>query len=175
MAAFILERRYFIDGIKEKKLIFTVTTFLITAILVGMDQLLKWIATTYLAPVEAVTVIPGVLELRFLLNDGAAFSSFGGKQTFLILFTSFALLAIAGYLFIKRPSKMEYSAWVLVLSGGIGNLIDRVTNNVVVDYINFLFVNFAVFNFADILICFGIGLLVLHVIMDEVSTGKKED
>lgn len=155
-------------------LTFTAITFLIVAALVAIDQVIKWYATVYLAPIGAVTVIPGILEFRFLLNDGAAFSSFGGKQTFLILFTSIALLAIIAYLFIKRPCKTEYMAWVLVLSGGIGNLIDRILSNVVVDYINFLFVNFAVFNFADILICLGIGLLVLHVILDEISARKSK-
>lgn len=155
-------------------LTFTAITFFIVAALVVIDQLIKWWATVYLAPIGAVTVIPGILEFRFLLNDGAAFSSFGGKQTFLILFTSVALLAIVAYLIIKRPCRTEYIAWVLVLSGGIGNLIDRILNNVVVDYINFLFVNFAVFNFADILICCGIGLLVLHVILDEISARKNK-
>ena len=151
---------------------FTVITIFIVAILVGLDQLIKWCATVYLAPIGAVTVIPGILEFRFLLNDGAAFSSFGGKQMFLILFTGIALIAVAVYLLKKRPSKVEYVAWVLVLSGGIGNLIDRVANRVVVDYINFLFVNFAVFNFADILICVGIALLVLNVILEECLAKK---
>ena len=53
-----------------------------------------------------------------------------------------------------------------MLGGGIGNLIDRVLNGVVVDYINVLFMNFAVFNFADICVCCGVGLLILSILLD---------
>ena len=57
---------------------------------------------------------------------------------------------------------------------GIGNLVDRVMNGEVVDYINLLFMNFAVFNFADILVCTGIGLLLLGLVLDEVSARRKK-
>ena len=84
------------------------------------------------------------------------------------------MLAIAAYLLIKRPArKLEYWAWVLVLAGGIGNWIDRVFNHQVVDYINFLFIRFAIFNLADVLVCTGIGLLVLNLILEELAAKKK--
>ena len=60
-----------------------------------------------------------------------------------------------------RQEPLERVAWTLVLGGGIGNLIDRVATGVVVDYINVLFVNFAIFNFADICVCVGVGLLMV--------------
>ena len=60
------------------------------------------------------------------------------------------------------------AALVLVLGGGIGNLIDRVLNGEVVDYINLLFMRFAVFNFADICVCVGVALWVLVIFLDEV-------
>ncbi len=154
------------------------TTVLITAavvaLLVILDQAVKLWATAVLAPVGAMPLIPGVMELRYYLNDGAAFSSFSGQQIFLIAFTSVAMLAIAAYLLIKRPArKLEYWAWVLVLAGGIGNWIDRVFNHQVVDYINFLFIRFAIFNLADVLVCTGIGLLVLNLILEELAAKKK--
>ena len=69
------------------------------------------------------------------------------------------------------------AALVLVLGGGIGNLIDRVLNGEVVDYINLLFMRFAVFNFADICVCVGVALWVLVIFLDEVhadDTASKE-
>ena len=149
-------------------------TAAVVALLVILDQAIKLWATAVLAPVGAMPLIPGVVELRYYLNDGAAFSSFSGQQLFLIVFTSVAMVAIAAYLLIKRPArKLEYWAWVLVLAGVIGNWIDRVFNHQVVDYINFLFIRFAIFNLADVLVCTGIGLLVLNLILEELAAKKK--
>ena len=64
------------------------------------------------------------------------------------------------------------AAWTLVLGGGVGNLIDRVLNGVVVDYINVLFMRFAIFNFADICVCVGVGLLMLAVLLDSFKKDK---
>ena len=115
------------------------------AALIGIDQLIKLWAVQVLQPVGAMPFIPHVVELRFVLNPGMAFSLLSGKQLFLIIATSAALLA-----------------------GGIGNLIDRVLNGEVVDYINLLFMRFAVFNFADICVCVGVALWVLVIFLDEV-------
>lgn len=148
-------------------------TLAATALLVVIDQGIKLWATASLAPVGSMPLIPGVVELRYFLNDGAAFSILGGRQGFLIGFTGIALAAILLYLLFKKPARtLEYLAWVLVLGGGVGNLIDRVLNQEVVDYINLLFMNFAVFNFADILVCTGIGLLCLSLIWEEVRAHK---
>ena len=139
-----------------------------------LDQIIKLWATAVLAPAGTMPLIPGVVELRYYLNDGAAFSSFSGQQLFLIVFTSLAMLAIVAYLLIKRPArKLECWAWALVLAGGLGNWIDRVFNHQVVDYINLLFVRFAIFNLADVLVCTGIGLLILNLILEELAAKKK--
>ena len=148
-------------------------TLLIAALLIAVDQGIKYWATLVLAPVGAMPLIPKVVELRYVLNDGAAFSMLGGKQGFLIAFTGLALAALLIYLLKKRPTgKLEYIAWVMIFAGGIGNLIDRVVNQVVVDYINLLFMKFAVFNFADILVCVGMALLVLDIFLDEAKKSK---
>ena len=73
--------------------------------------------------------------------------------------TSVALLLVAYALFFRSRGKyLQQAALILVLGGGIGNLIDRVLNGEVVDYINLLFMRFAVFNFADICVCVGVAL-----------------
>lgn len=154
-------------------MVYTMITILVPALLVIIDQAIKAWATARLLPAGSMPLIPGVVELRYLLNNGAAFSSMAGKQTFLITFTSIMLVLLLGYLLFKRPQdKLEYSGWVLILGGGIGNLIDRALNNVVVDYINLLFMNFAVFNFADICVCTGVGLYILAILLQEVKKRK---
>ena len=137
------------------------------AALVGIDQLIKLWAVQALQPVGAMPFIPHVVELRFVLNQGMAFSLLSGKQLFLIIATSAALLAVAyGLFFRSRGKRLQQAA--LVLGGGIGNLIDRVLNGEVVDYINLLFMRFAVFNFADICVCVGVALWVLVIFLDEL-------
>ena len=113
---------------------------------VVLDQLTKYLAQIYLQPVGTMEFIPGVMELRFVLNDGAAFSSFSGARWFLILFTGVAIAALAVYLFWKKPeSRLERAAIIMMIGGGLGNLIDRVRTGVVVDFFATTFMNFAVF------------------------------
>ena len=121
-----------------------------------------------------MTLIPGVLELRYFLNDGMAFSMLAGKQKLLIAATSLMLLGVLWMLFARKLTPLERVAWTLVLGGGIGNLIDRIATGVVVDYINVLFMNFAIFNFADICVCVGVGLLMVWVLFDSYFKEKAE-
>lgn len=142
------------------------------AVLVVLDQLIKHWATAALLPVGSMEVLPGIVELRYCLNDGMAFSMLAGKQGLLIGVTSVMLVAVLVMLFVRKMPLAERIAWTLVLGGGVGNLIDRALNGVVVDYINVLFMHFAIFNFADICVCVGVGLLMLVLLLD--STKKDE-
>lgn len=152
-------------------------TLVSALVLVGVDQGLKYWATIALQPVEQMPLIPHVIGLRFILNDGAAFGMLSGKQAFLQIVTGVALAALLVYLLMKKPdTKLEYAAFLLIFAGGVGNMIDRVLNGVVVDYIELLFMNFAVFNFADILVCVGVGLLFLALLLPEFKKlGKKHN
>lgn len=147
-----------------------VIKLVLIAALVAADQGIKLWASSVLQPATAMPVIPGIVELRFVLNDGMAFSMLSGKQSFLIGVTSLALCVVAYLLFTgKMFGRVGNAGLLLVLAGGIGNLIDRALNGVVVDYINLLFMRFAVFNFADICVCVGVGLLILDVLLDSVE------
>lgn len=136
------------------------------ALLAGVDQLIKQWATASLLPVGRMDFLPGIAELRYVLNDGCAFSMLSGKQGVLIAFTSAALLGILIWLCSQKLPPVERIAWTLVLAGGVGNLIDRVRFRQVVDYINLLFMDFAVFNFADICVTVGVGFLILALLLD---------
>ena len=149
---------------------YVVFNLLAAAALIGIDQAIKLWATNVLQPVGAMPLIPHVVELRFVLNQGMAFSLLSGRQLFLIVATSAALILVAYWLFFRsRNDRLQQAALILVLGGGIGNLIDRVLNGEVVDYINPLFIDFAVFNFADILVCVGVALWVLVILLEEVE------
>ena len=136
---------------------FVIFNLLCVAALVGADQAIKFWAVQVLEPVGSMPLIPHVVELRFVLNQGMAFSLLSGKQLFLILATSAALLLVAYWLFFRSR----------------GKLIDRVLNGEVVDYINVLFMRFAVFNFADICVCVGVALWVLVIFLEEVQEQKE--
>lgn len=157
-------------------MVYVITNLLVMAALIGVDQWIKAWAVSTLAPVQAMPLIPHVVELRFYLNDGMAFSMLSGKQTFLIIATSIALL-VGVYVLFTRCKNLPLLRWALLLivSGGVGNLIDRVLNGCVVDYINPLFMHFAVFNFADICVCVGAALMVLFVLLhdDEEKPAEK--
>lgn len=145
------------------------------ALLVVIDQLIKQWATAVLQPLGAVTLLPGIVELRYFLNDGMAFSMLSGKQMLLIAMTSIMLIGVFLLLLLRKMGLWERISWILILGGGIGNLIDRVLSGEVVDYVNFLFVNFAVFNFADICITTGVALLMVWVLYDSCKKDRDEN
>ena len=155
---------------------FVIFNLITVAALIGIDQGIKLWAVSALQPVGSMPLIPHVVELRFVLNQGMAFSLLSGKQLFLIIATSIALVAVAYMLFFRsRGRYLQQAAMILVLAGGIGNLIDRVLNGEVVDYINLLFMRFAVFNFADICVCVGVALWVLEIFLEELHSGEAKE
>lgn len=150
----------------------------LSGILVIVDQLTKAAVVAYFGSrAFSVTVIPGVLSLCHVENTGAGFSIFSGKTVFLILFTA-AAMAFILYLMIKRCYKHPLTDWgfCLVLAGGVGNMIDRIfRGGAVVDFIRTDFINFPVFNVADICVTVGAGLIILYFILDAVREGKKKN
>ncbi len=142
-------------------------------VMVAADQALKALATAYLAPVGQVELIPGVFGLRYVLNDGMAFSLFGGGRWPLVILTTIMLVAVAGYLAFKKPRGLLFWACCCIFAGGEGNLIDRVRTGLVVDYLEFRFVTFPVFNLADILVTVGAGLLLLWALLDSLAQRRQ--
>ena len=148
---------------------FVIFNLLCVAALVGLDQAIKFWAVNALQPVGAMPLIPHVVELRFVLNQGMAFSLLSGKQLFLIVATRAALLLVAYWLFFRsRNNRMQQAALILVLGGGIGNLIDRIfRDGLVVDYLDVKLFHFAVFNFADCCVVVGVVLLAWYLLFGE--------
>ncbi len=142
--------------------------------LIGADQLIKLLVIEYLKPIQYFDVLEGVLRLRYVENTGAIFGSFAAHTAFLTVF-SVILLGVTIFFLIKNKNQNKFVKFCLLfmISGGIGNIIDRIRLHYVVDYIEPLFVDFAVFNFADCLITVGAFLLIFYLIFDLFKDSKK--
>ncbi|MBQ8767490.1 MAG: signal peptidase II [Clostridia bacterium] len=152
-----------------------VITLIIVAILVAIDQIIKLLVIEHLKPIGSLTLIDGFIQLNYAENTGAAFGSFSGKTSLLSVFTFLIIIVGLVYLFAKkRKVDVEYACITLIISGGLGNLIDRVFRGYVVDYIEPLFIDFAIFNFADILVTCSCIALVIWLLFDIYREGKRE-
>ncbi len=152
----------------------TIFSIVITLLLIVLDQYSKYLATAHLIGKGTVVVIPYFLGLRYVENTGAAFSMLSDSTGFLIAVTSVALVVLGFFLYVKKYGEpFERFCFVLIFAGGVGNLIDRVARGFVVDYFEFLFMNFAVFNVADVYVCTGIALYTVYVFYTEYLQKKK--
>lgn len=152
-----------------------VITLIIVALLVAIDQIIKLLVIEHLKPIGSLTLIDGFIQLNYAENTGAAFGSFSGKTSLLSVFTFVIIIVGLVYLLVKkRKVDMEYVCITLIISGGLGNLIDRVFRGYVVDYIEPLFMDFAIFNFADILVTCSCIALVICLLYDIYRENKRE-
>ena len=129
---------------------------LILAALVGADQGLKYWTVSHLAVGESAPLLPPLVRLTRLHNYGAAWSSFSGKTAILLVVTTILMAAVA-VLLIKKIVRhpLGVAAGLLILGGGIGNLIDRVWHGYVVDMFDLMFMHYPVFNLADCFVVVG--------------------
>ncbi len=139
-------------------------------LLVAADRATKlWMesaASFALSDSTAIYTVPNLVRFRIVYNSGASFSLFSEHTALLTIVTGIILLGIAVFLFRKGKSLSPILrlGLTLMLAGGIGNWIDRAFYGYVIDYIELLFIRFAVFNFADILVCAGTGLTIFSLI-----------
>lgn len=153
---------------------------LLSAGLVGIDRLTKWLIVSNMELSDTIHLIKlgdkEVLNFYYCLNSGAAFSKLSGKTVFLIVITSAVILWLIFLIVTKKVHRTVYLVSIsLILGGGVGNLIDRIFNDgKVIDFIDVRIINFPIFNFADICAVCGAGLLMLTVIIDEVKEHKRK-
>lgn len=121
-------------------------------LLVFLDQWTKHLAVTHLKGQSSYVLIPGVFQLTYVENTGAAFSILEGKQTFFTIVTLLVLVFLL-YVWFRIPQEKRMVplqvVLVLILSGAVGNLIDRISQRYVVDFLYFSLIDFPVFNVAD--------------------------
>lgn len=153
-----------------------IIALLASLLIVGLDQMTKWLVVEYLKPDSIPLLKIGgteVINFTYCENTGMSFSLLEGKQLFLIIITSVFMVGLIVYLLSGRcKNKLMIWAIAMVIGGGIGNLIDRIANGFVVDFIDFKIINFAIFNVADIFAVCGAILLLIAFVIDEIKESK---
>ena len=160
---------------KRNKLYYVVYSAII-ALGIIIDQLTKWLSVTYLKPIDKIPIIEGFLHLDYQTNTGMAFSMLNGadERWIFIVVSSILIIAMSLYLYFGMPSNTLYAVSVsMVISGGLGNMIDRVYLGYVHDFIYLRLIN-ATFNGADSFVCIGAGLLIFALVRDTVKEYKME-
>ena len=142
-----------------------VTDFMLFVILVIADQLTKHLAVVRLKNQAAYNLINGILEFNYLENRGAAFGVLQNQKYFFV-FVALIFIGVIVFVLIKVPTQKKYYSLnillVMIAAGAVGNMIDRVRHDYVVDFIYFSLIDFPVFNVADIyVVCSGVLLIIL--------------
>ena len=135
--------------------------------LVVIDQIIKHVVISNMRLYDTIPIVKDVLHITYVLNDGAAFSMLSGQAWILCGVTTILIIGLIVYFFKKTNNHIPTLCMLgLIISGGVGNLIDRFFRGdslfygKVVDYIDFRLINFAVFNFADCCVVIGVFSLI---------------
>ncbi len=146
-----------------KKKIFLFLDLLNIVVLILIDQYTKYLAVIHLKDKAAFNIINGILELNYLENTGAAFGMLQNQKVFFI-FVAIVILSAIAYVLFKMPDDKKYRILHILLSliaaGAIGNMIDRIRYDYVVDFIYFVLINFPIFNVADIYVSVSTLILI---------------
>ncbi len=160
-----------------------IVAIIVGIILIAIDQISKVWAVNTLANgngassgMNSIELWQGVFHLQYTANRGGAWGILHGKQGVLILITS--IIIVGMLFFIRHLPKSKWGdfskiAFVLVISGAIGNLIDRVLLNYVRDFLYFVLIDFPIFNFADILVVVGMAMLMIAMFFGDLEDSIK--
>lgn len=155
-------------SVSEKTAKHYITAFIIALAGVILDQLSKYMAVHFLQGTDGIDLIPGVFRLTYLENRGAAFGVLQGQQWFFYIITAVILVAVL-LVYRRMPAGRKFLPLrvcaVLIVSGALGNLIDRVGQGYVVDFFYFELIDFPVFNVADIFVTVSAVLLAVLLLL----------
>jgi len=151
-----------------------VLSIVLILLAVGVDQGIKYFAADLLRTSGTVEIIPNFLQFTYVENRGAAFGMLQDMTIVLSVVTGLSCLVLLWILFRYRSHDfLSRAACVLIIAGGIGNLIDRIRLGYVIDFISVSFFP-PVFNFADCCVTVGVILAILHVLLFEMHKKKEE-
>lgn len=149
--------------------------YLISIIIIAVDQLTKYLTVENIALHERVTVIPGVLSFTYHQNTGAAWSILEGQMLFFYIVTVIAVGVIIYYMQTAAKGDPLFALSLsFFLGGAIGNFIDRLFLQYVIDMIRLDFINFPIFNIADMALSVGVGLMLVYLLVDEWKNYQKK-
>lgn len=158
---------------KKRKITQLVTDFIVFLVLVAVDQVTKYFVLEYLKDRPAINILEGVFELRYLENRGAAFGMLQNGKVFFV-FAAIVMLTAIVFVLVKAPVSRKYRPWhvclVMIAAGGIGNMIDRLRLDYVVDFLYFSLIDFPIFNVADIFVTVGTIFFIIVILFS-----KEED
>lgn len=141
-----------------------IKAILLIIILVALDQASKYLVISNLKDKEPMTIIKNVFKLEYLENTGAAFGILKNQIIFFVIIT-FLILSVITFIYLKLPEDKKYTPMravlIFIVAGALGNFIDRVSYNYVVDFLYFELINFPVFNIADCYVTVSAFILVL--------------
>lgn len=144
-----------------------VTDFMLFVILVIADQLTKHLAVVRLKNQAAYNLINGILEFNYLENRGAAFGVLQNQKYFFV-FVALIFIGVIVFVLIKVPTQKKYYSLnillVMIAAGAVGNMIDRVRYDYVVDFIYLICIQFPIFNMADIYVTTATVILVFQIL-----------
>ncbi len=147
----------------------------IILLMVVIDQVIKYFVDIYLKNISVKMLIPGVLQLHYFENDGAMMGFMSGKTE---LMTVLSIVCMVGILAVILSGKfkpgVDYFCLVFMAAGGFGNIIDRIFRGYVIDYIEVLFINFYIFNFADCLVTCSAFVIIFYETYSVYNEYKKK-
>ena len=149
--------------------------FIIYIMLVLIDQASKYIVNVKIDLYKLIEVIPSFFYLTNVRNTGAAWSILEGKRYFFIILAIAAVMLIFYFLYREKNVSFIYRLSLILLAGGAtGNMVDRIVNGYVTDFLDFYIFgyNYPVFNFADICITIGVVLLFIDMFFNKESSWK---
>ena len=145
-------------------------------LIIIFDQLTKYLVKVNLKDGEPFVFIPKIVQFRYAENTGMAFSMLTGARWIFIILTLVICIAALWYLFSNRCKNLwAYWSIGVIISGGLGNLIDRIGLSYVIDFIEPLFINFAIFNIADSAVTLGATSLVIYFLYDAIKNKDRKD
>jgi signal peptidase II len=140
---------------------------------VYLDQITKWLAVIFLQGNPPVPFIDWFIRFTYLENRGAAWGMLSDHRWVFMVLSTVAIIAVTLYVFIAKPKDpLLRVSLAFITAGGIGNMIDRVFLGYVVDFFEFTFIDFPVFNVADSFVCIGAAMLILYFVIDVIKDYK---
>lgn len=147
--------------------------YIIAIILIGLDQLSKYLTVQEIALGEVVSLVPNVLSLTYIRNSGAAWSILEDQMIFFYVITVVVVGALIYFLHTEgKRSPIASTGIAFIMGGAIGNFIDRLHLKYVIDMIRLEFINFPIFNVADMALTIGVIILIGYIVYDELVKKK---
>lgn len=150
--------------------------YLLSFIIIVMDQISKYLTYTYIEIGQKVEWIPGLLSITHIHNTGAAWSILEGQMWFFYIVTVIVVVMIIYYMQQMKNQPLLQAGLAFILGGAVGNFIDRLLHQYVIDMIQVDFIDFPIFNIADTALTIGVVLLFIqYIFLDREEKESKEN